>query len=177
MAWCCTDSSLGRWSHCSRCHKLRALLTAPCRCPDASAPANRHTEYRLRTSASSCAVARSHPREVHAMTATRTASTIASFHGNHMAPTLPPLTSPPDMESPQSKPRVVLVHGAHDSARSFDPVLDLLPELDVTTYTRRGWGPDENLAPITLATHIDDLLDVLDEQPSTVVGHSWGGNV
>jgi pimeloyl-ACP methyl ester carboxylesterase len=81
------------------------------------------------------------------------------------------------MESPQESRRVVLVHGAHDSARSFEPVADLLSDLDVVTYTRRGWGLDEDLAPVALATHVDDLLDVLDEQPATVVGHSWGGNV
>ena len=81
------------------------------------------------------------------------------------------------MTSPDNKPRVVLVHGAHDSARSFEAVRDRLPDLDVTTYTRRGWGPDENLAPVALATHIDDLIDVLDEEPSTVVGPSWGGDV
>ena len=81
------------------------------------------------------------------------------------------------MASPEEKPRVVLVHGAHDSARSFEPVVDLLADLDVTTYTRRGWGLDEDMAPVALATHVDDLLDVLDERPSTVIGHSWGGNV
>jgi pimeloyl-ACP methyl ester carboxylesterase len=81
------------------------------------------------------------------------------------------------MDSSLTKPRVVLVHGAHDSARSFEPVVERLADLDVVTYTRRGWGLDEDLAPLKLATHIEDLLDVLDEQPSTVVGHSWGGNV
>ena len=73
--------------------------------------------------------------------------------------------------------RVVLVHGTRDTAASFDGVRELLPDLKVTTYTRRGWLPDAGLEPIAFETHVDDLVAVLDEIPSVVIGHSWGGNV
>jgi pimeloyl-ACP methyl ester carboxylesterase len=73
--------------------------------------------------------------------------------------------------------RVVLVHGTRDTAASFDGVRVLLPDLEVMTYTRRGWLPDAGLEPIDLDTHIDDLLAIIDETPSVVIGHSWGGNV
>lgn len=73
--------------------------------------------------------------------------------------------------------RVVLVHGTRDTAASFDGVRALLPDLDVTSYTRRGWQPGAGLEPIALETHVDDLLAVIDDTPSVVIGHSWGGNV
>ena len=74
--------------------------------------------------------------------------------------------------------RVVLVHGTRDTASSFDAVRKLLDDLDVVTYTRRGWEhPSADAAPASVSQHIDDLIDVLDDTPSVVVGHSWGGRV
>ena len=74
--------------------------------------------------------------------------------------------------------RVVLVHGTRDTAASFDAVVKLLDDLDVVTYTRRGWEhPSATAPPVSVGEHIDDLIEVLDGKPSVVVGHSWGGRV
>jgi pimeloyl-ACP methyl ester carboxylesterase len=76
-------------------------------------------------------------------------------------------------------PRVVLVHGTRDDAAGFDRVVELLDDLTVVRYTRRGWG-EEDVVPeggASLDVHVDDLLDILGDEPSVVVGHSFGGNV
>jgi pimeloyl-ACP methyl ester carboxylesterase len=76
-------------------------------------------------------------------------------------------------------PRVVLVHGAPDRSASFKRVLPLLGDLHVITYDRRGYGRSIDVQPpaTNFADHADDLLEVLDGQPATVVGHSVGTNV
>lgn len=76
-------------------------------------------------------------------------------------------------------PRVVLVHGARDQASSFDRARAALPDLDVLTYDRRGWGdtPAWDGVPAGVAGHTDDLLALIGDRPATVVGHSWGGHV
>jgi pimeloyl-ACP methyl ester carboxylesterase len=71
--------------------------------------------------------------------------------------------------------KVVLVHGAMDRAKSFLPVVEYLPDLSVIEYDRRGYG--ESLpggTPAVLAQHVDDLLGVMDDEPTTVVAHSFG---
>jgi pimeloyl-ACP methyl ester carboxylesterase len=71
--------------------------------------------------------------------------------------------------------KVVLVHGAMDRAKSFLPVVEHLPDLSVIEYDRRGYG--ESLPsgiPAVLAQHVDDLLGVMDDEPTTVVAHSFG---
>ncbi len=71
--------------------------------------------------------------------------------------------------------KVVLVHGALDRAKSFLPVVECLPELRVTEYDRRGYGESLAAGPATfLAHHVDDLLGVMGEEPTTVVAHSFG---
>ena len=71
--------------------------------------------------------------------------------------------------------KVVLVHGALDRAKSFLPVVDYLPELRVLEYDRRGYGDSLSAGPAAfLAQHVDDLLDVMGEEPTTVVAHSFG---
>ena len=76
-------------------------------------------------------------------------------------------------------PVVVLVHGVLDSSLSFDGVVDALaPDFAVVTYDRRGWARSAGAAPATsLADHADDLISVMHERRSTVVGHSYGGAV
>jgi pimeloyl-ACP methyl ester carboxylesterase len=72
-------------------------------------------------------------------------------------------------------PRVVLVHGAMDRAKSFLPVVEHLPDLRVIEYDRRGYGESLPVGSAAfLALHVDDLLDVMGEEPSTVVAHSFG---
>jgi pimeloyl-ACP methyl ester carboxylesterase len=71
--------------------------------------------------------------------------------------------------------KVVLVHGALDRAKSFLPVVEYLPDLRVIEYDRRGYGESLPAGPAEfLAQHVDDLLDVMGEEPTTVVAHSFG---
>ncbi len=74
-----------------------------------------------------------------------------------------------------ARSRVVLVHGAMDRGKSFRPVAEHLPDLRVIEYDRRGYG--ESLpagSDALLALHVDDLLDVMGDEPTTVVAHSFG---
>jgi pimeloyl-ACP methyl ester carboxylesterase len=71
--------------------------------------------------------------------------------------------------------KVVLVHGALDRAKSFLPVVEHLPDLRVIEYDRRGYGESLPAGPATLlAQHVDDLLAVMGDEPTTVVAHSFG---
>jgi pimeloyl-ACP methyl ester carboxylesterase len=77
-----------------------------------------------------------------------------------------------------SVPRVVLVHGAMDRAKSFRRVVEKLPDLRIVVYDRRGYGESvEAGPPVSLAQHADDLLEVMGPVPATVVGHSFGCHV
>ncbi|MBL7497394.1 alpha/beta hydrolase [Frankia sp. CNm7] len=78
-----------------------------------------------------------------------------------------------------TRPLTMLVHGLRDEGASFDPVARLLPDLEIVSYDRRGWGadPDWDGVPADLDGHVDDLLAALDGRTASVVGHSWGGNV
>jgi pimeloyl-ACP methyl ester carboxylesterase len=72
-------------------------------------------------------------------------------------------------------PNVVLVHGAMDRAKSFLPVVEHLTDLRVTEFDRRGYG--ESLPAGSaglLAQHVDDLLEVMGDESTTVVAHSFG---
>jgi pimeloyl-ACP methyl ester carboxylesterase len=78
-------------------------------------------------------------------------------------------------------PRVVLVHGMLDRSTTFGPVVSLLLDcgLDVVVYDRRGFGLSHAVEPpaASLADHADDLIAIIGDRPSTVVGHSFGSNV
>jgi pimeloyl-ACP methyl ester carboxylesterase len=74
---------------------------------------------------------------------------------------------------------IVLVHGAPDRSKSFNGVLQELPDLRITTYDRRGYGKSLN-APLQgrgFEEHAEDLIDLLDGTPSVVVGQSAGGAI
>jgi pimeloyl-ACP methyl ester carboxylesterase len=72
-------------------------------------------------------------------------------------------------------PKVVLVHGAMDRAKSFLPAVEHLPDLRVIEYDRRGYGESLPVGtPAVLAQHVDDLLGVIGDEPATVVAHSFG---
>jgi pimeloyl-ACP methyl ester carboxylesterase len=74
--------------------------------------------------------------------------------------------------------RVVTVHGVLDSGRSFAAVADILEsECHLVRYDRRGYASavDAPAAPADAAAHMDDVIAVLDNQRSVLVGHSFGG--
>ena len=63
-----------------------------------------------------------------------------------------------------------------DRGSSFGRVVGYLHDVVVITYDRRGYANSME-APLaeSLDGHVEDLIDVLDGQPATVVGHSLGG--
>lgn len=72
--------------------------------------------------------------------------------------------------------RVVYVHGAMDRAASFIRAVRCRPGLEAVRYDRRGYGRSTGIGfAESLDDHVDDLVTVLDGQPSVVVGHSLGG--
>ncbi|MDZ7731727.1 MAG: alpha/beta hydrolase [Acidimicrobiia bacterium] len=75
-------------------------------------------------------------------------------------------------------PRVVFVHGAMDRAATFAKTSRLLRDLEAVRYDRRGYGrsPRSHPAP-TFAAQVDELLGVVGDRRSVVVGHSLGGLV
>jgi pimeloyl-ACP methyl ester carboxylesterase len=74
-------------------------------------------------------------------------------------------------------PRVIMVHGAMDTAASFNRMAACLPEYDVVAYDRRGYGgsPVSNNGPGLILEHVDDLLAIIGSRPSYIFGHSLGG--
>jgi pimeloyl-ACP methyl ester carboxylesterase len=76
-------------------------------------------------------------------------------------------------------PTVVLVHGSLDRSTSFARVVRRLPDLRTVVYDRRGYHRSRDAFPLhdDFDGHVGDLLSVIDERPSVVVGHSYGGDV
>ncbi len=81
------------------------------------------------------------------------------------------------------KPALVLVHGGLDHARSWDWVARSLREhyhvyaLDLRGHGNSAWAPG---AMYSVAEHVLDLsalLDIINEFPIRLVGHSLGGIV
>jgi pimeloyl-ACP methyl ester carboxylesterase len=82
-----------------------------------------------------------------------------------------------------NKPALVLVHGALDHARSWDWVAQALCRdyhvyaLDLRGHGNSAWAPG---AMYTVAEHVLDLsalLDIIDDFPTRLVGHSLGGAI
>jgi pimeloyl-ACP methyl ester carboxylesterase len=79
-------------------------------------------------------------------------------------------------------PAVLFLHGITDSWRSFEPILPLLPEdLHVVVPSQRGHGgsdkPPGGYTIDHLAGDAAALLDALEIERATVVGHSMGSQV
>jgi pimeloyl-ACP methyl ester carboxylesterase len=81
------------------------------------------------------------------------------------------------------KPALVLVHGALDHARNWDWVAQKLCEcyhvyaLDLRGHGNSAWAPG---ALYSVAEHVLDLsalLDIIDDFPIRLVGHSQGGAI
>ena len=75
--------------------------------------------------------------------------------------------------------RFVLVHGSMDRQSGFARLVKHLREYgEVVTFDRRGYGRSRDVGgPFDIATHADDLAEVIGDRPSIVVGHSLGGVV
>jgi pimeloyl-ACP methyl ester carboxylesterase len=83
----------------------------------------------------------------------------------------------------EGKPALVLVHGGLDHARNWDWVARSLREqyhvyaLDLRGHGNSAWAPG---AMYTLSEHVLDLsalLDIIDDFPIRLVGHSLGGMI
>jgi pimeloyl-ACP methyl ester carboxylesterase len=81
----------------------------------------------------------------------------------------------------EGKPKLVLVHGGLDHARNWDWVARTLREdyhvfaLDLRGHGNSAWAPG---AMYSVAEHVLDLsalLDIIDEFPIRLIGHSLGG--
>jgi pimeloyl-ACP methyl ester carboxylesterase len=78
-------------------------------------------------------------------------------------------------------PTLVFLHYWGGSARTWDPVVDLLPGRGVLTVDFRGWSRSRDMAgPYTLRGLAEDTLAVIADAGVTdhvLVGHSMGGKV
>jgi pimeloyl-ACP methyl ester carboxylesterase len=73
---------------------------------------------------------------------------------------------------------VVLVHGSLDRSTAFLRTIRLLGDLTVVRYDRRGYGKSLDAGIChEFGDQVDDLAEVLADQPSVVFGHSLGGVV
>jgi pimeloyl-ACP methyl ester carboxylesterase len=70
---------------------------------------------------------------------------------------------------------VVFVHGSMDRNGAFARCCGHLRDLHTVRYDRRGYGRSAGLGAPAIPGHVDDLIEVLDERPGVVVGHSLGG--
>ncbi|MEY2448237.1 MAG: hypothetical protein QOH79_1713 [Acidimicrobiaceae bacterium] len=70
---------------------------------------------------------------------------------------------------------MVFVHGSMDRSGAFARCCGHLRDLHTVRYDRRGYARSVGLGAPALAGHGDDLLEILDERPAVVIGHSLGG--
>src|SRR5256714_4389561 len=96
------------------------------------------------------------------------------------APHDPPMS--PKKPAPPHPPAVVLLHGIAGSSHTWDGVVPLLtPELRVVAPDLLGHGlsakPRGDYSLGAFASGVRDLLDLIDLEQVTVVGHSLGGGV
>ncbi|WP_439133560.1 alpha/beta fold hydrolase [Pseudomaricurvus sp.] len=79
-------------------------------------------------------------------------------------------------------PTLILVHGMHDHARSWDWVARDLSQnwhviaVDLRGHGDSGWSPDRAYHNPYLLHDLVDLVDSLDAETVTIVAHSLGGN-
>ena len=74
--------------------------------------------------------------------------------------------------------RIVFIHGAMDRVTSVSRVRLRLGSHPTVAYDRRGYANSVGMPrAVSFDDHVNDLLSVVDGQPSVLVGHSYGGNV
>ena len=74
-------------------------------------------------------------------------------------------------------PIVVLVHGSMDRSGSWVRVVRELRDCHTVRYDRRGYGRSRHLGAGAMEQHIADLLEVIDDRPCVVAGHSYGAAI
>jgi pimeloyl-ACP methyl ester carboxylesterase len=86
-----------------------------------------------------------------------------------------------DRGQPSGVPMIFL-HGVTDSCRSFEPLLDRLPDtIRALAITLRGHGasskPDDGYAYADMAADVCAFMDALDVPAAVLAGHSMGSMV
>ena len=80
-----------------------------------------------------------------------------------------------------SGPPVVILHGGPGLSDYTEALADeLVDGFTVYRYQQRGLAPSTSIGPFTIETHIADALAVLDlveDAPPFLIGHSWGGHL
>ena len=78
-------------------------------------------------------------------------------------------------------PTLLFLHNWGGSAKTWDAVVNALPEQDTAASTQRGWGESARLGgPYGLQQSADDveaILEQLDLSEVVLVGYSMGGKV
>ena len=83
----------------------------------------------------------------------------------------------------EGKPALVLVHGALDHARSWDWVARSLREhyrvyaLDLRGHGNSAWAPGAMYTAVEHSLDLSALLDIINDFPVRLLGHSLGGAV
>jgi pimeloyl-ACP methyl ester carboxylesterase len=81
------------------------------------------------------------------------------------------------------KPALVLVHGGLDHARNWDWVARALREhyhvyaLDLRGHGNSAWAPGAMYSLIEHVLDLSALLDIINEFPTRLIGHSLGGMI
>ena len=81
----------------------------------------------------------------------------------------------------EGKPALVLVHGGLDHARNWDWVARRLRDdyhvyaLDLRGHGNSGWAPGAMYSVVEHVLDLSALLDIINEFPIRLVGHSLGG--
>jgi pimeloyl-ACP methyl ester carboxylesterase len=82
-----------------------------------------------------------------------------------------------------AKPALVLAHGGLDHARNWDWVARSLREqyhvyaLDLRGHGNSAWAPGATYSVIEHVLDLSALLDVIDDFPIRLIGHSLGGGI
>ena len=82
-----------------------------------------------------------------------------------------------------AKPSLVLVHGGLDHARNWDWVARSLREqyhvyaMDLRGHGNSAWAPGATYSVIEHVLDLSALLDVIDDFPIRIIGHSLGGGI
>ena len=72
-------------------------------------------------------------------------------------------------------PRTIIVHGAMDRSVSFGRMARRFTDRELITYDRRGYGRSIGLGTGDLDRHVADLVELVGDEPTVLVGHSAGG--
>ena len=109
---------------------------------------------------------------------TATSGVLSPYHGRVSVP----FTTPGGLAGWVSGagPEVLLLHGGPGLTDYMD---SLLPELDgyrVASFQQRGVAPSTLDGPFdvrTLRSDVIDVIDILEWEAPTFIGHSWGGHL